>query len=168
MTKEEKLEGLKKFLDENEIEYLENYTSGYGMVLDLKIPKYMIAVHIDNGDTDAFYYRMRPRYRPFMIREEETMEFILEKMQNCIVDIITKKQKVLDNIKRKEERRRMHEERVKRDQEAAAERKRLKAERMQRKKAKAHPKKKEPQQVVDPPVKRKRQRIVKYEKLERN
>lgn len=83
MTKEEKLELVKKFLEENGIDY--------------SIPKkefplchlfakghYNIAVHMSNEQDDDFFKKYRNNARPLFIRDDETSDFILEKMNNLI------------------------------------------------------------------------------------
>lgn len=158
MTCEEKLEGLKKFLDENEVPYIENHVSGFGVTMELKIPKYWIAVHCGEADADEFFHKVRKRYSTFIIRESESMDFIIEKMELCIMNVLLRRQRHVDNLKRKEEN-------IERERRKAEERK-LHPKKKKKKKPKAHPKKKEPEKRVEEvPVKRKRQRIVRYEKI---
>ena len=94
MTNKEKLEALKSFLKENGIEYFENHKSSFGVMIDLKLPKQNIAVFVSNGkDYEEKCYNAEHHgckiywtYKPFFIRESESVEFVLEKMQNCIVE----------------------------------------------------------------------------------
>lgn len=83
MTKEEKLESIKKYLDDKGIEYSlpkkENplchlYVKGH----------YNIAVHMSNGQNDDFFKKYRDNARPLFIRDEETPDFIIEKMKNLM------------------------------------------------------------------------------------
>jgi len=143
MTNEEKLELLKKFLDENGIRYDEHHRSGTNVIMDLQIPDYMIAVHLSNDFDDTFYRMVYRVYHPFFIRESESAEFVLEKMQNCITDIMVKRQAKFEAAQKKEENRRKSAEDLKRH-----------AEKLAKKAAEQKPK-------------RQRMRIVRYEKVER-
>ena len=106
MTNEEKLEALKAFLSENNVRFIENYKSKYGVVMDLKLPDLMIAVFLSYGEKrcefeETIYntgegngkYKLRYVYKPFFIRESESVEFIIKKMQNCIVERMVLMQK---------------------------------------------------------------------------
>lgn len=128
MTKKEKFEHLKEFLQEQKISFLENCKTRLGVIMDLEVVKFRIAVHVSDETDDDFFKNTRRRYKPFFIREEESMEFIIEKMQNCICDVMMQRQKNFE-----------------------------------RKNAKAD-EKKEPEAEAP---KRKRQRIVRYEKVGR-
>lgn len=94
MTNKEKLEALKAFLKENNVRFIENHVSNYGVTIDLKLPDLMIAVFVSNGkeheeliyNTRSGRFKMRFVYRMFFIRESESEDFIIEKMQNCIVE----------------------------------------------------------------------------------
>jgi len=91
ITNEQKLDALKAWLKENNIAFIENYESRFGITMDLKLPDLMIAVFLsDDKDREEEIYnlgkerhKMRFTYKPFFIRESETKEFILEKIQNC-------------------------------------------------------------------------------------
>lgn len=120
MTNEEKLEGLKAFLTENGIKFIENYKSGLHVLMDLKLPDYMIAVHLSDDKDDEFYHRTFRQYKPFFIRESETPDFIIEKMQNCITDIMVKRQKIYEKKQKKEEGKRIAAEYERRHQEKLA------------------------------------------------
>ena len=102
MSNEEKLEGLKTFLTENKIRFIENYESGLKVKMDLKLPEYKIAVHLSDEHDNEFYKKTFRVYKPFFIRESETPEFIIEKMQNCLTDIMVKRQKDYEKEKRRE------------------------------------------------------------------
>ena len=119
MTNQEKLEELKKFLQENGLKFFENYNSRtFGIRMDLKVRKLRIAVFISDGDPqheNALVYAPRRRvskrnannkylttmYNPFFIRESDSMEFVIEKMQNTIVKRMVQLQKIWDKIKEK-------------------------------------------------------------------
>lgn len=93
---EEKLNGLMKFLDENNIMYVKNGTVK-GFPADLIIPKMRVAVHLSDMNDQLFFKRMiKSRFNPFFIRDTESAEFILEKIQNCIFDIMMARQKKLE------------------------------------------------------------------------
>ena len=95
MTNKEKLKALKAFLKENNVKYIENYQSAFGVKMDLVLKELRIAVFVsdDNKDKENAIYNagsgkmnMRWIYKPFFVRESESIEFIKEKMQNCVVD----------------------------------------------------------------------------------
>ena len=83
MTKEEKLEVVKKFLEDNDIEY--NLTKKENPLCHLYVKgHYNIAVHMSNDQDDDFFKKYRDNARPLFIRDEETPDFILEKMNNLM------------------------------------------------------------------------------------
>lgn len=93
VSNEKKLEAVKEWLRENNIEFIENYESGFKVTMDLKIPSLMIAVFLSNDDRnrEEYIYWKRGKYKQrfhwkyglLFIRESETKEFVLEKLQNC-------------------------------------------------------------------------------------
>ena len=94
-TKEEKLETLKAFLKENNIAFEENYYSeSFNVTMALRICNLRIAVFLSPGsyEEDTALIKTKNQhdvplclvYNPFFIRDEETEEFIIEKMQNCV------------------------------------------------------------------------------------
>ena len=113
MTNQEKLEKLKEWLKDNNIPFIENHKSCFGVTMDLKIPSLMIAVFLSGGDreweTSVCYsnsgnFRLLWVYKPFFIRESETAEFIIEKMQNCIIDRMQLMQRRWLNEQKKKKR----------------------------------------------------------------
>lgn len=86
VSNEKKLEAVKNWLKENKIEFVENHKTKVGLEIDLWIPKLMIAVHIDDENSQKFYKKTHKWCKPFFIREEETVEFELEKINNCCFD----------------------------------------------------------------------------------
>ena len=104
-----KLEAVKKWLQENNIEYVEKHESKFGVTIDLKIPSLMIAVFVSNDDkeweeyiynkesdkirTSRFAFKLHWIYKPFFIRESETKAFVLEKIQDCCINRMLYKQK---------------------------------------------------------------------------
>jgi hypothetical protein len=143
MTNKEKLEALKAFLIENKIEFEENYKSrSKHVVFDLRIGSPRIAIIISNNLDNETYRKIRKGYDPFLIRDNETVEFIIEKMKNCIVDRMMLEQKRMERETKKKEARCF-----------AAECERRHQEKLARKTTAKKPK-------------RKRVRIVRYEKVE--
>ena len=100
MTNEKKLEKLKAFLDENNIHYQEKVIKK-GQFMDLFIGKYLICVKLSDQNDQNFFLQVRRAYHPLFIRDYETPKFVIEKMQNLIVDIMQKKQKVFENQQKK-------------------------------------------------------------------
>lgn len=110
MDNKKKLEALKAFLKENNVKFVENYASRFGVTMDLKLPNLYIAVFLSNDnkeeDNQKYYantgkqklYRV---YKPFFIRKSESQEFVIEKMQNCIFDQMMKLQKRFENANNK-------------------------------------------------------------------
>lgn len=93
MTKQEKLEYLKSYLDNKHIKYIENYDSGFGIIVNLRIPRYRIVVifstNSPEGDTKIFRLSngkllFRAKNRLLFIRDTETPEFIIEKAENLM------------------------------------------------------------------------------------
>lgn len=85
ISNEDKLEAIKNWLRENKIEFKENFIMAK-LKIDLWVPKLCIAIHIDDEDSGAFYKKTFRWCKPFFIRENETKEFVLEKIQNCAFD----------------------------------------------------------------------------------
>ena len=88
MTNLEKLDALKAFLRENALDFIENKTIKSGITIDLLVLKYNVAVHLSDEHDQRFFKRTRNNYHPFYIRESETVEFIIEKMQNCLTTVM--------------------------------------------------------------------------------
>ena len=146
MTNQEKLEKLKEWLEENNIPFVENYTSkSRGVTFDLRVKKPLIGVCISSERDREIFEKVKRVYAPFFIRESETAEFVIEKMQNCIVNKMMQAQRELEKKNKREEGKRIAEENERRHQANLA------------KKAAAEKKAEVP--------KRKRQRIVRYERV---
>ena len=145
MTNKEKLEELKEFLRENEIPFEENHVSQLNVVMDLQIKDFMVAVHVSDGHDQEFYEKTYKYYNPFFIRDNESADFVVNKMQLCLTKIMMRRQARYMKNELKEANRRMEAENMKR----AAEKKAAKASRSA---------------AIEKP-KRKRQRIVRYEKV---
>lgn len=114
MTNKEKLEALKAFLKENNVKFIEDYRSNFGVTMDLKLPDLMIAVFMSDGDKEKEHsiynarndkwsqfgtftgkggWKLHYVYKPFFIRESETKAFVLEKIQNCCFERMVRMQK---------------------------------------------------------------------------
>lgn len=146
MTNQEKLEKLKEWLRDNNIPFVENYKSkSTGFTFDLRVKKPLVAVCISSERDNEIFQRIKRVYAPFFIRESETAEFVIEKMQNCIVNKMMQAQRFLEKKNKRDEGRRIAEENERRHQEKLA-------------------KKSVAEKVAEIP-KRKRQRIVRYEKV---
>lgn len=87
MDNREKLEALKNFLRENKVSFKEDKVAQNGTKIDLFVRNYGIAVHLSDENNQNFFKGTKKVYNPFFIRDEETVEFILEKMQNCMARI---------------------------------------------------------------------------------
>lgn len=92
MSQEEKLEALKQFLVENNIEHWINVRVGKAndIVIPLYLRRYKIAVHV--GDDNAWYRSVRSFTHPVFIRESDTVEFVIEKVQNVIIEHLQNEQ----------------------------------------------------------------------------
>ena len=86
MKNETKLEKVKKFLDENGIEYRVREKRWFGHS-DLFIPKTRVAIMIERekNENDLFFKLHKKTCYPVYIREGETPKFVLEKVQNTIL-----------------------------------------------------------------------------------
>lgn len=83
MTNQEKLEALKAVLKQTNTEYWENVAVGdSGVVIPLFLPKQRIAVRI--GDDDIWYHKLRRFVHPVIIRDLDTAQFVIEKVNNTI------------------------------------------------------------------------------------
>lgn len=92
MSNEEKLKVLENFLKENNIVFKKDIYCK-GQHLHIFIPEHKICVRISDRYDQLFYYKIRRKMHPLFIRSNETPEFIVEKMQNLIIDLMQKKQK---------------------------------------------------------------------------
>ena len=99
MNNKEKLEVLKKFLTENKINFKEN-VNRRGQNLHLYMPKHQICVRLSDENDQEFYLKVRHGLHPLFIRSNETAEFVVEKMQNLIIDLMQKKQKIFEKRKK--------------------------------------------------------------------
>ena len=121
MTNQEKLEKLKEWLRDNNIPFVENYTSkSRGVTFDLRVKKPLIGVCISSERDQEIFQKVKRVYAPFFVRESETAEFVIEKMQNCIVNKMMQAQRELEKKAKKDEGRRIAAENERRHQEKLA------------------------------------------------
>ena len=99
MTNKEKLEALKAFLKENNISFMEKVVRK-GQLFDLYISKYLICVRLSDENDQNFYERVKYGFHPLFIRNNETSEFVIEKMQNLIIDLMKREQERLTKSKK--------------------------------------------------------------------
>ena len=113
MNNNQKLEALKAFLTKNRIEFQENYYSkNCKAEIDLLVVPNMIGVHLSDENDQMFFEKTKKSIHPFFIREEESVEFIIEKMQNCIIKDMQYKQKKLNGQRIEEANRKRHDEKL--------------------------------------------------------
>lgn len=97
-----KLEKVKLFLDENNIKYEEREKRvGH---CDLWIPSVRVAIKIKGEDSRKFFDTHKKTCYPLFIRDEETLSFVLEKLQNTIIRSMQAAQQRLMNKKEREEK----------------------------------------------------------------
>ena len=92
MTNQQKLEALKAFLQENGFKYKCDYKSNNGARADLYIGRFRIMVRLSREGDQKFFLKTRYYYHPFFIRDNETKDFVLEKMQNLIIKCMQEEQ----------------------------------------------------------------------------
>ena len=94
ISNERKLKVIKTFLEENSIEYVENYHHEQsGANIPLYVPAHRVGVRI--GDDQEWYQKSKGKFYPIFIREEDAKAKVLEKIQNTIIKSMTTHQKVL-------------------------------------------------------------------------
>lgn len=92
MKNETKLEKVKKFLDENNIEYVIPKNAGEKGHSDLFLPSFRIFIKLHGEDDELFYKTHHVGVYPIFIRDDETPKFVLEKVQNTIIKSMQIKQ----------------------------------------------------------------------------
>lgn len=95
MKNETKLEKVKKFLDENNIEYVIPKNAGEKGHSDLFLPSFRIFIKLHGDDDELFYKKHHVGVWPIFIRDDETPKFVLEKVQNTIIKSMQIKQAIL-------------------------------------------------------------------------
>ena len=98
MKNETKLERVKKFLDENNIEYKARNKHKWGKS-DLYLPKFGVNIKIE-GDDDVEFYKRYYRFFPVFVRSTETPKFVIEKVQNTIIKSMQRQQARLMKTKK--------------------------------------------------------------------
>lgn len=105
MNNNQKLKVLKAFLTENGFEYQENrWSRSSKLMVDLYVRKYRIAVHISDDTDEEFFKRTKYNKHPFFIRDNESADYVVEKMQNCIIEEMKKEHRNLENKRKAEEK----------------------------------------------------------------
>ena len=117
MDNKDKLEGLKTFLKENNLKFeVDHFSKSRKIKIDLVVYPYRIAVHLSDENDKVFFNKTKRHYHPFFIRDNESEEFVLEKMKNCIIEEMKKHHQVrLDKepiVEKKRKRVRINAERV--------------------------------------------------------
>lgn len=92
MTNKEKLEALKTWLTENGCKFKEN-VEVLGVKADLYVKYPHIAVRI--GDDAEFFRRTKYTCSPFFIRDNDTVEFVIEKMSCCLAESFVKAEEAI-------------------------------------------------------------------------
>lgn len=110
MGNSEKLLAVIQFLRENNIKYVLN-DKGEGHS-NLWVPSYRIAVKITGKDDILFYDTHRRTCFPVFIRTEESIDFVIEKVQNTIIKSMKKAQNQILLKQGKEERKKKMKERT--------------------------------------------------------
>lgn len=91
MTKEEKLKELCSWLTDKSVSFKFAYFVN-GVLADMLIPAYSIAVSLDEDNSENTYMAFtEAKYRAFFIRDKEPMDFIIEKMENCMREIAARR-----------------------------------------------------------------------------
>lgn len=105
MTNEQKskLEVIMNFLNDNKIAFHPQYNGKANVTPDLYVPKHKIMVKVSEGkeSDDEFFMKVRRRYHPLFIRDNDTREFVLEKIQNLIIDIMKRNHALYSKSKSK-------------------------------------------------------------------
>lgn len=112
MKNETKLKKVIAFLEENNVKYRQHKNVWFGHS-DVFLPDTRVAIKIDGEDRKRFYETHKGKCYPVFIRDDESLKFILEKLQNTIVKSMMKEQKTLMRERQKEENRRINAERMK-------------------------------------------------------
>lgn len=96
-SKNDKLKALRKFLKENNLTISKNHHSNmFNVDMAIKVRKLRIAVFLSDGNKDfedSMVFApnrydgspLRNFYAPFFVRESESTDFVLQKMQNCLI-----------------------------------------------------------------------------------
>lgn len=107
MKNETKLKKVITFLQENNIKYRQPEKVLFGHS-DLFLPDTRVAIKIDGEDSVLFYNTHKKSCYPVFIREGDAPRFVLEKVQNTIIESMKKQQRELMRKSQKEENRRIN------------------------------------------------------------
>lgn len=84
MTNKEKLDEVVKFLEKEDIDFVLR-PENVRMKSNLYIPKWKIGVKLEGDDNERYFQTHKRCLSVIFIRESETAEFVLEKLQTVIV-----------------------------------------------------------------------------------
>ena len=98
MTDEQlmKVKAVEDYLSKKKISFFRFFRSKkYGVTSQVYIPLYRILVKVSKGKDhdDEFYTKVKYAYHPIFIREGDSVEFTIEKLENCIETSIKLKPK---------------------------------------------------------------------------
>ena len=115
MKNETKLKKLVAWLDENNFSHHVPRSLGRGVkgspnLIITPFGEYKINVKIE-GEDDSLFYDRHKRKNPVFIRDSETPKFVLEKVQNVIIELM-KKENAFEQLS-PEERRKVEKKREK-------------------------------------------------------
>lgn len=91
-----KLNMLERFLTTNGISYYRDFISKKRDIkAELYIPQHRILVKVSEGEEkdNIFYKAVKYGFHPLFVRDTETKDFVLEKMQNLLIDLMKQSQK---------------------------------------------------------------------------
>ena len=92
MTNKEKLRHLEKWLASQHIGYVSRQKHQWARS-DTFLPRYKVYIKTAGEDDEEFYYKHRPF--PVFVRDEDTPDFLLEKVQSAIIKSMTQRQETL-------------------------------------------------------------------------
>lgn len=84
MTNKEKLDEVVKFLEKEDIDFVLR-PENVRMKSNLYIPKWKIGVKLEGEDNERYFQTHKRCLSVVFIRESEAVGFVLEKLQNVIV-----------------------------------------------------------------------------------
>lgn len=98
MTNEQKIKisTLEHFFTTNGISFYRNFKNKKrNVTAELYVPQHRILVKVSEGaeKDNVFFKAVRFGFHPLFIRDAETKEFVLEKMQNLLIDLMKQQQK---------------------------------------------------------------------------
>jgi len=84
MTNKEKLDEVVKFLEKEDIDFILR-PENVRMKSNLYIPKWKIGMKLEGEDNERYFQTHKRYISTIFIRESEAVGFVLEKLQNVIV-----------------------------------------------------------------------------------